>query len=338
MGAPKPRCERITNNGRMSLSMAVWLADDDYDYEEEIPNYLSVTTLIKSVRQIILGSRVPQTEKVYDVSERITSRMGHAIHSSVERTWKERYMQCLSILGYPKVVINRIRINPKPEELFPGVIPIYLEQRSYCKIGNYTVGGKYDFVGDGTLEDIKTTVVWTYMNGINDWKYQLQGSLYRWLNPEVITTDYMNIQFIFKDWSKLEAATKASNGYPQTNPYTHKIKLMSLAETELWVQRKIALIDKYKDAPEAELPLCDARDMWQEPPTYKYYKNPQSTKRSTKNFATMAEAQIRFIEDGSVGMIVESPGLAKGCHPRYCAAFQYCSQKDALMQKGAIKL
>ena len=48
---------RFTNNADIDLSVAVWLAHDDYDYVTK-PNYISVTTLIKPIRQIILRGRV----------------------------------------------------------------------------------------------------------------------------------------------------------------------------------------------------------------------------------------------------------------------------------------
>ena len=48
---------RMSNNAGIDLAAALWLAHDDYDYVDK-PNYISVTTLIKPIRQIILGMRV----------------------------------------------------------------------------------------------------------------------------------------------------------------------------------------------------------------------------------------------------------------------------------------
>lgn len=325
----------LTNDSQLPLSLAVWLSDDPYDYIDE-PNYISVTTLIKSPRQIILGSRMSPNKERKDVADAMASRFGSAVHGSIEDVWVNRYREALMRLNYPSSVIDRIRVNPEPHELVPGIIPVYLELRTIRKVGKYTIGGKFDFIGDGCLEDFKTTGVYSYMSGSNEWKYKLQGSLYRWLNPEIITSDHMKIQFIFTDWNKNEARYKANKGYPQKRMHEHKILLTSLPETEVWVQQKITLLDLLWEAPEQELPLCEAHHLWQDAPTYKYYKNPAKTTRSTANFNTMAEAQIRLIEDGSIGIIKEVAGTCKGC--MYCDAFSLCSQKDALIASGSLKL
>lgn len=325
---------RITNNTGIPLSVAVWLCEDSYDYVEE-ENYLSVTTLIKSPRQIILGMRVPQSSQSSDVVDRMASKFGTAVHSSIENAWINGKEDALKKLGYPDAIINRIKINPEADEITPDTIPVYMEKRAFRTVGSFTIGGKFDFVGEGTLEDFKTTGVYSYMSGSNEWKYQLQGSLYRWLNPEIITNDYMHIQFIFTDWSKNDARAKAANGYPQTRMFQHKIKLTSVPEVHVWVTEKIRLIESLLNAPEHDLPLCDAAALWQDAPTYKYYKNQNNTVRSTKNFNTFAEAQIRWIEDGRIGTIIEAPGLARAC--AYCDAFSLCTQKDALIANGLLK-
>lgn len=324
---------RFTNNTGIPLSVAVWLCEDTYDHIDE-ENYLSVTTLIKSPRQIILGMRTESgNRESVDVADKMASKFGTAVHSSIEGAWINSHRDALCKMGYPSSVIDRIKINPEPQELLANTIPIYMEKRAFRAVGSFNIGGKFDFVGDGTLEDFKTTGVWSYMSGSNEWKYKLQGSLYRWLNPDIVTNDHMHIQFIFTDWSKNDARCKP--GYPPTRMYQHKIKLTSVAETDVWVTRKIQLLESLLDTPEPELPLCDATALWQDAPTYKYYKNPANTARSTKNFDTSAEAQIRWIEDGCVGSVIEVPGLAKGC--MYCDAFNLCSQKDTLIANGTLR-
>jgi len=327
---------RYTNNTGIPLSIAVWLCADEYDYIDQC-NHISVTTLLKSPRQIILSQRIePDLHNVPDVSEVMSRKFGTAIHGSIESAWLKDYKNSLTKLGYPEKIINRIKINPEPSELSEETIPIYMEKRTFREIEGFNISGKYDFVGDGTLDDFKTTGVYSYMTGTNEWKYKLQGSLYRWLNPEIIKNDYMNIQFIFTDWAKHEAKNKADKGYPQTRMFQHKVKLMSVAETEIWVSNKLKLIKSLLDKPEHELPYCDTQDLWQDAPTFKYYKNPANTTRSTKNFNTNAEAMIRWIEDGRVGTILEVPGSAKGC--MYCDAFNLCTQKDILINQGTLRV
>lgn len=318
-----------SNVSNVPLSMAVFLATDSYDYVDD-PNYLSATSLIKPLRQLILGSRVNPEETTVDLTQMVPSRMGSAIHDSIERAWKSNYQVALRILGYPQRVIDKIKINPKKEELTDDCIPIYLEQRSFRKSGKWTIGGKFDFVGEGRVEDFKSTSTYTAINKTKDDDYILQGSIYRWLNPEIITRDEMAIQFIFTDWSGAKA--KSDPNYPQSRIQQRVLKLKSLAETDAFITRKLRQIEQYWDAPEEEIPNCSDEDLWRSDPVFKYYKNPAKMSRSTKNFDTKQEAYQRLAEDGHVGVVVEQPGSVTAC--RYCPGFSLCSQKDQLINAG----
>lgn len=327
------------NVSAVPLSLAVFLATDNYDHDDD-PHTISATALIKPVRQIVLSARVPQEDAVVDLINMVASRMGSAIHDAIERSWTGNHNAALEALGYPKKVIDKIRINPTREQLqdlaADGVesIPIYLEQRAYKTVGKFKISGKFDFVGDGRVEDFKTTSTYTAINNTNDVKHILQGSLYRWLNPEIITKDEMAIQFIFTDWSKAKAMQDPK--YPQNRIQQRVHGLKSIAETQAFVERKLAQITQYWDADEEEIPYCTDEDLWRSEPVFKYYKNPASTKRSTKNFENKHDATLRYIEDGSVGIVKEVPGQATAC--KYCPAFSVCTQKDQLIASGDLIL
>ena len=322
---------KYANVGEVPLSIAVFLASDFYDHDS---NTISATALIKPIRQIILSDRVPEGEGIVDLVQMTASRMGSAIHDAIERAWKDNYQVALAALGYPKKIIERVRINPEPAELTPDIIPIYLEQRAKKQVGKFLVSGKFDFIGDGRVEDFKTTSAYTAMRGTNDEKYIWQGSIYRWLNPQKITKDSMAIQFLFTDWSKAKAT--ADPKYPQKRIQQKILPLKSLAETDLFVKNKLAQVEKLWDAPEDSLPMCSDEDLWRSDPVFKYYKNPEKTARSTKNFDSLQEAMIRKAEDGGNGLVKEVPGQVTAC--KYCPAFSVCSQKDALIASGDLIL
>ena len=324
---------KYANTSSVPLSLAVFLASDFYDPDQD-ENTISATALIKPLRQIVLSARVPEDMTPVDLVNMVPSRMGTAIHDAIERSWKLNYRMALRLLGYPNRVIEKIRINPKPEELTDGVIPIYMEQRAKKTVGKFTVTGKYDFIGDGRVEDFKSTSTYTAMNNTNDEKYIWQGSIYRWLNPVIITKDEMAIQFIFTDWSKAKAMQDPK--YPQQRIQQRLLPLKSLQETDAFVNRKLNQIEQYWDAKEEDLPLCTDADLWRSEPVFKYYKNPEKRARSTKNFDNRHDAQLRYIEDGSVGVVVEQPGQVTAC--KYCPAFAVCSQKDALIASGDLVL
>jgi len=322
-----------SNNTDISLSLAVFFATDTYDHNDD-PNHISATALLKPLRQIILSSRCKPEDSIVDLSSLVPSRIGTAIHDGLESAWKNNYKDALKALGYPENIINKIIINPKPEELNESMIPIYLENRMSKTIEGINISGKYDFVIEGKLEDLKTTSVYTYINKTKDEDYILQGSIYRWLDPEVITSDEFSIQYIFTDWSF--GQLKANSNYPPKKVMKESFKLLPLEETERFIKNKINLIQLHLDTPETELPLCSDKELWRRDPVWKYYKNPNSTARSTKNFTDELSAINRMADDKNVGKVVHFPGEVVAC--KYCNVFQICTQKDQLILDGSLKL
>jgi hypothetical protein len=264
--------------------------------------------------------------------------MGAAIHSGVEHAWKTKAAVAMQLMGYPKRVAESIVVNPPEGMDLTDRIPVYLEQRWSRQVGRWKVTGKPDFVGDGRLEDIKTTSVWTAILHQSDDDYVWQGSIYRWLRPQIITSDEFAIQWLFTDWQRQMA--RQDPKYPQSRHQQRVFRLKSVAETQAFVERKLALIERYHDADEESLPLCEDTDLWRSGPVFKYYKNPEKAglrgSRSTKNFETRQDATLRLIEDGGKGLVVEVPGQVKAC--RYCPAFLICTQKDRLIESGELVL
>jgi hypothetical protein len=327
-----------SNRNNIPLSLAVFLASDNYDYNKD-PHTISVTTLLKPTRQVVLAARVPESLGVVDISALVQARMGQSIHDGVERSWVHDHVKSLTALGYPKKVIDLVRINPTDDELKanPDLIPIYLEQRASKKFGKWTLSGKFDFIGDGRVEDFKSTSTFTWTNSTKDEDYILQGSMYRVLNPEKITQDVMAIQFIFTDWSALRARTEKN--YPPSRTAERVLTLRPLADTERFIVGKLEELERSWDLPEDQLQLCTDKELWRSEPVFKYYKNPDNDKpggRSTKNFDNRHDAQLLFVKDGSVGKVKEVPGAPMAC--KYCAAFPICSQAAAMVASGDLIL
>lgn len=313
--------------------MAVFLANDSYDYNDD-QYTVSATTLLKPIRQLVLAARVPAEAQAVDLSSMIASRMGTAIHDAIENAWVNKYQTAMQALGYPQRVIEQVRVNPDPKTVEDGQIPIYLEQRSHKKVGKWTVSGKFDFVGDGRVEDFKTTSVYTYLNQTNDDKYVMQGSIYRWLNPDIITRDDMAIQFIFTDWSGAKARSDAN--YPQSRTLQKVFGLKSVREIDSFINRKLSQIEQSWNLPEEALPLCTDEELWRSVPVYKYYRDPSKVGgKSTKNFDDLQEANLHRATKG-VGVVIEKPGEVTAC--KYCPAFTLCGQKDLLIERGDLNI
>lgn len=327
-----------TNLSNISLEMAVWLLNDEYDYIKDA-NYISATALMKPLRHIVLPSRVPEgTRPVPDVEDLIASALGHSLHAAIERAWENgRHKRALRLLSIPESVIDRVLVNPTPEQLaaVKDPIAVYIEQRAKRQITvngvTYTVGGKFDMVCEGSLRDTKSTSVWTWIYGGKDDDYRLQGSIYRWLNPDKVTEDFIRINFIFTDWSRRDSISQAGRGYPEKRVMHKDIQLLSAEETESWIRGKIAQVIQHQDTPEPKLPECTPDELWMSDPKYKYYADPakatQQGARSTKNFDSLAEANQHMGEKGC-GVVATVPGIAKRCG--YCPAFTICTQKDKL--------
>ena len=321
------------NVSEVPLALAVFLATDSYDHNDD-PNTISATTLLKPLRQVILPSRIPPGEGLVNLADMMNNRMGTAIHDGIEKAWMTNYRKAMQNIGLPDRIIDHVRINPSAEELGTGIISIYLEQRLSRQLGKWIITGKFDFIGEGKVQDFKSTSTFTYKKQTGADKYTQQGSIYRWLDPRKIYQDRMDIHYIFTDWKG--AMAKSDPSYPPKRFHTQSFELLSLNETEAFIRKKLALIEQYWNAPEEELPPCNDDELWRSEPVFKYYKNPAKTARSTKNFDTMQDAMLRLSEDGNVGIVKEVPGQVTAC--RYCPAFAACTQKDQLVAAGDLIL
>jgi hypothetical protein len=320
---------RLTNVHSISLPLAVWLLHDEYDYIDE-PNYISATSMLKSTRQLVLTQRVNQADRELDISAFLASRMGTAIHDSIEKAWTVSGPRAMKKLGYPDRIADNIVVNPTAEQikLNPEIVPVWMEQRSFREITVdgvvYKIGGKFDLVLEGRLFDAKSTSVYSYLLGGKDNDYAMQGGIYRWLNPELITSDHIYIQFIFTDWQRARA--RGDENYPQTKALEHPVELPSLEATEQFIISKIRELRKYQDATDEQIPHCTDEQLWRGDTVYKYYSDPsKTTGRSTKNFEDKSEANA-FMASKGKGIVVTVPGEVKACE--YCPAFNACKQKD----------
>lgn len=324
-----------TNNSGISLSLAVWLANDEYE-AYEATNTISVTTIIKSIKQIILGMRVSPVTDPVDVQSMLASKIGVAIHNNIELAWGGEYRFLLKELGYPEQVIKRIRINPTKENLInePDIVPIYIEQRADKIIAGVNISGKFDFVIEGEVEDFKTTSTYTWVHKTGDKKNALQGSIYRWLNQDKITSDFVSIQYIFKDWKA--GMVVQDPKYPKRAVMTDKLPLLSIADTEAYLIKKINEVKSLLEKPESAMNDCTPEDLWQKPAVFKYYKDPTKTTRSTKNFDSQHLASLRLLKDGRVGIVKEIAGKVIAC--KYCNASSVCKQKDKYILNGTLTM
>lgn len=328
----------MTNNAGLGLAVSVWLAHDTYTNGAELfpgREVISATTLLKSTRQFILSKRLTQEDKdenPEDVTDQIAAQMGRAIHDSIEDAWKNGYAGALQRLGYPKKVIERVRINPDPNTVVNGDFPVYLEQRGFREIDvagqKLIISGQFDAIINGELNDTKTTSVWSYVKGSKQEDYTLQGSIYRWIEPKLITSDVMRIQHVFTDWQR--AMVKSTPNYPAQRVIENRVELMDPVETGSWIHRKVNEIRANMNLDEKDIIPCSDKELWMSAPQYKYYSKPETAAaggRATRVFDNYPEAAAHMAGKGKgKGVIKTIPGEPKAC--AYCPAFSICTQKD----------
>lgn len=319
---------KITNKHKIDLPLAVWLLQDGYNSgAKEAPpgELISVTTLMKPTRQLILKRKVDQTQEEFDISDMIPSRMGHGLHDSIERAWTQgNWKAAMRKLHYPEKIIDKIRINPDPKKVKEDEIPIYLEVRGYKEFRNLIITGQLDFLIGQAYRDFKTTSTFAWTSGNKDEDYILQGSMYRWILPDLIKDDVMRIQFIFTDWQKFRTADPK---YPQIRTPHREFALLSHKETENWVNGKIDDIIKNAGLNQDKMVQCTDKELWRSEDTFKYYVNPETAKangRCTKRFDKEADAML-WMKDKGKGVVLKDPGEVKACP--YCPAFSVCEQR-----------
>ena len=326
---------KITNTFNVDLPIAVWLLQDGYKSgAADAPpgELISVTTLMKPTKQLILQRKVDFAQTTMDVSEMVARRMGHGLHDSIERAWTEgNWQQAMRSLHYPQRIIDQIKINPTPETLDGAkargeeIIPIYLEKRGFKQFQGLVITGQMDFLIGSAYRDFKTTSTFAWTSNNKDADYILQGSLYRWIMPDLIKNDTMRIEFIFTDWMKYRAKTDPK--YPQAKVAHREFPLMSLADTEQWVIDKIVDIKDQVPRPQRDMTPCNDKQLWRGDDTYKYYAKEETAKaggRCSKRFDSATDAELHRQTKGK-GVVVKDPGMVKAC--TYCPAFPVCEQR-----------
>ena len=337
----------FTNKNNVSLPLAVFLMHDSYDYDNR-SNSISATGLLKPLREIVLRKQNPEAQKTVEVSDLIASTMGNALHTACEASWlnTKNVASALKLAGAADNAIANIKINP--EVLTENDIPIYIEQRCEKEIDGFIISGKYDLVMDGAVHDYKSTSTWAYVNQSSRDDYIKQGSIYKWLNPEKITSDVVHIHYLFTDWSiaekrKFKKESYNKEDYPSLKVATKSYPLWSTEKTEDFIKQKLQAITHAMNLPQESLPECTDEDLWvrKNNEKYKYYANPNKTDRASKVFGydkylnPETEAQLHLAEKG-VGIVKHFPAMAIRC--RYCSVQPICSQSASMLIEGRLDL
>ena len=194
----------ITNVHGLPQSIVAAVTADPYVGGGDI----SVTKLIDApqIRTLMAQHKDKITT---DVSERIWSLLGQAVHTILERAALRQ----------------------------EGMVA---EDRLYAEVAGWQVSGQFDVIqmDTGVLSDYKVTTVYKLQN-IDGWTQQL--NVLRWLaHKNGIAVTSLEIIAILRNWQKGEAERKPDS-YPQTPIVRVEIPLWSLEDAEEYILDRVQL-------------------------------------------------------------------------------------------------
>jgi len=184
---------------------------------------ISVTKLIDSPqRRQLLMNHVALIEE--DVSERIWSLLGQAVHHILERAGTDTMV----------------------------------EERLYAEVDGWTLSGQFDrlHLASKTLSDYKVTTTYK-AKGDDNWTRQL--NVLRWLAfQNGLIVDHLEIVAIFRDFRKSEVDRNPE--YPQQAVKVIPVSVWPLDETEAYIRERVRL-HQLAQAGEAEV-WCSDEERW----------------------------------------------------------------------------
>lgn len=287
----------LTN--KMNLPAPIYNALNS-DYQPK-PHQYSVTTILNSVRQVILKRRY-NDEIEQDCSELIWALFGTAFHSILENANEEE--------------------DQFKEEYLKQDLGIICDE-----LKGYFLSGKADLVdiATKTIIDYKTTSTFKVLK--KDFEdYRLQLLIYAWLFRKLgFEINKGEIVALLRDFQKSKA--KFDKDYPQFQVQKIQFKFSDkdFKEIEEFIKNRFLELKKYEDVPDDELPECTDEEKWSTGWQYKVFK--KGNKVATKIHLTLEEAEkhLENLEKNYPGVYeirTFEPNYKK-CE-EYCSACKYC--------------
>lgn len=290
---------RITNKLKLPVGLVKAVSTERHNK----PGTLSVTTLLKGTKEIILTER-HWDEMTDDVSDRVWAVFGTAVHTLLESEGENEFTE---------------------------------EQMSF-RVGDITVTGRIDNYNmeTGTISDWKTASVWKVkMRDFSDW-YQ-QGILYAWLlRKNGFPAEKCRFVALLKDHSKSKA--RIDSQYPACPCYVYEFNVdkTDIVTAENLVRLKITEYLRLHDKPDDKIPPCLPDERWADDEKWAVMK---SGRKSAVRLFDSEEAAALFCaemtEKGEKGYSVEyRPGQSRKCLD-YCPARAFCDFAQKLQKQEA---
>lgn len=284
----------ITNKMNLPKALVNFAEASQFDKKS---NTFSVTTLLKSNREILLSKRYDHLIES-DVSSLIWMLFGTAVHGVLEHNDDT------------------------------GNAEQYLK---YEIKDGYYLTGKADLYNEETLslEDWKTASVYKVIKGdFYDWK--LQGLMYIWLFRKMgIYLNKIKFHALLKDWSSSKA--RYDKSYPKCAVYTyeHEVLTSDIEMIEEFIYKRFDELIKILDVADDELPECTAEERWYSGDVFAVYK--KGGKKALKLCSTLEEAE-GYMQHKGGDLIEKRVGENRKCED-YCSVCNYCKFYKELKEK-----
>jgi len=281
---------KIVNRDGLPIELFNAVCHNWYGGANEVRDW-SVTELINPIRVTLLQKR-HDSEIEVEASQLLWAMLGSAMHIVLERGSEDK-KKYLTESRF-KTILN--------DKIISGGVDIFdLEENK--------------------IADYKFQTVWNYIY-LDDHieNLQLQVSFYKeLLERHGNKVNSAQIIYLFRDYQSY--MTKNNPNYPKQSWAVVDIDF--LPNPEEVMKQKITEIEKYKDVPDTELPLCTHRQRWQKYPTY-VFKAGNKIVRRIELENEEAEATARqYIEEHpeyKYELVKEQP---KRC-PKYCNGRNFC--------------
>lgn len=294
---------KITNKYNYPEPIVRAITNDPYKGGGDI----SVTRLISPVQQVAL-QKIHADEIEEDVSDRIWSLLGQAVHHIAER-------------------------SARGEDL--------VEMRVEAEVLDWKVSGQFDLLADfKTLYDYKVTSVWSVKeaiaNGKDEWEEQLNllaqlikightRIVSQGMSWEIPVPEELKIVAICRDWRKNEAMRY--DDYP---------KQCEIIEIDLWdeglrqdfLETRVA---EHQQAQAGETIPCTKKEKWTKPDTWAVMKKGRNS--ALRVFDSHEEADDFMVnQDLPPNHYIEHrPGQDIRCE-QYCSVRDFCPQYQSSTQ------
>lgn len=250
---------------------------------------ISITGLVRPP-QVGALEQEHQGEITEDVSDRLWSLLGQAVHEIVRRAD------------------------------LPGALQ---EERLFMELEGWRIAGKTDIYQDGEIRDFKVTSVWAFLMGDKpDWEAQLNFYAVLW-RANAFPVTKLTISAILRDWTKREAQQR--EGYPPIPFMSADVPLWQPERAEAVM--RTALLDR--QAARAGRPRpCTDEERWRKADAWAVKKAGQKTAVAVFGADKPrggGEAEALSLAEQIGGKLEHRPGEDVRCES-YCAVSAWCPQ------------